>query len=160
MLLFWKNKDDPETAGRKALLDYLKSLEKLNCIRWSYRKAPTFGTIDVFGPIEELIIIVGQSNNLNIELTCKFSYYPDKPTGVVTYKHFKSLTVSLEGNGILNLDETTVPRCIDPRIAHIMDRATKGAKETQKMQLSLENQERGREAERAAHQILSHLSTS
>lgn len=155
MFLFWRKKDDPETAGRKALLEYLKNLEKQNLIRW---------TSDNWEGAKELsyVTVSGQFQDLEINLTYS------KPGFLIHYNGsrfegatFKSMTVSLKGNGILNLDSQTASMHwfwgLDPRVTYLMSQAERAMRRAQDAKSRSEHLDKSVKAEQDAKEILRNI---
>lgn len=160
--MFWKKKDDPETTNRRALLDYLKNLDRQNLIRWSS---------DTWAHARELdpVTVYGEFQKLRIELQYKQGGLVHHINHPVFYSHeFVSLQVSLEGNGMIDIDRESAPKAprgifriegLDPRIDSLMYGAEASLKRAREQAKQSKVQSKIQKAELSAHEILTHLAT-
>jgi len=156
--MFWKKKDDPETASTKALLAYLADLDTRNLIHWS---SDTWDGAEM----GQLVSVNGQAQRLCITLTYNKagSQYAYCGYGGLRFSEaiFKSLRVSLEGNGMLELSDKTAPNhwywCLDPHITLLMKRAEASLQRTKRMAEQSKIQSKIQNSEESAREILGHL---
>lgn len=144
--MFWRKKDDPGTAARKALLAYLKNLEQHDLIQWQ-RMGDKFSVKDVN--------IQGQMGELCVAIN--YSYTGATPS-------CSSIKISLSGNGVLDLDWKTMPKHSlwkqHPHITYILKRADKAIENAKNLAYSQERLAQNQEAEQSAQEILGHLSAT
>jgi len=158
--MFKRKKYNPTTLWREKLLEHIVELEKKRLIEWtvtvSYRDAQMITYYEAAAKYGDLSMELAQKKHTRYSLLYMYARPPQ------LYFTFTSLKVSLDGNGILQLNEEDSPRDrsgnIDHRITYLMSRTREAWESQEKSRKAAIQAKIDQRAEQSAQEILSHLS--